>query len=38
MVFLERDTLGWSAFERDQVSDLKKFTVYTDIEINEMNR
>lgn len=26
MVFLERDTLGWKVlFERDQVSDLKKF-------------
>lgn len=41
MVFLERDTLGWKVlFERDQVSDLKKFfkQYLPDIEINEMNR
>ena len=41
MVFLERDTLGWKVlFERDQVSDLKKFfkQYIPDIEINEMNR
>ena len=41
MVFLERDTLGWEVlFERDQVSDLKKFfkQYIPDIEINEMNR
>lgn len=40
-VFLERDTLGWKVlFERDQVSDLKKFfkQYIPDIEINEMNR
>ena len=41
MVFLERDTLGWKVlFERDQVSDLKKFfkQYIPDIEINEMTR
>ena len=41
MVFLERDTLGWKVlFERDQVSDLKKFfkQYIPDIEINEIDR